>query len=308
MPSREDIARCRILVVGDVMLDRYWFGSVNRISPEAPVPVVNIESETEKAGGAANVALNINALGAQVTLLSCVGCDEASVKLRFLMQDAGVDVLFQEDVTLQTMVKLRVVARQQQVLRIDFEKKPDHEVLVRMLADYKSQLSNHDVVVFSDYGKGGLTHIEKMIGIACSAGKKVLVDPKGIDFSRYSGATVITPNTAEMAAVVGHWLNEEDLHRRAEMLRNDLALNAILLTRSEMGMSLFEADEVSSVPAEVHEVSDVTGAGDTVVGTMAILVACGISCKEAMLHANRAGGLVVAKFGTATISYDELFN
>ena len=308
MPSREDIACCRILVVGDVMLDRYWFGSVSRISPEAPVPVVNIESETEKAGGAANVALNINALGAQVTLLSCVGRDEASVKLRLLMEEAGVNVLFQEDVTLQTMVKLRVVARQQQVLRIDFEKKPDHEVLVKMLEDYQSQISNHDVVVFSDYCKGGLTHIKKMIEIACSAGKKVLVDPKGTDFSRYSGATMITPNSAEMAAVVGQWLSEDDLHRRAEILRNDLAVSAILLTRSELGMSLFQANEVSSVSAEVHEVSDVTGAGDTVIGAMAVLVACGISLKEAMLHANRASGLVDAKFGTATISYDEHFN
>lgn len=297
----------RILVVGDVMLDRYWFGGVDRISPEAPVPVVRVLSEQERLGGAANVALNVRALGGEVTLLSVVGQDEPARRLQALLETQGVRAQLGRDPAMQTIVKLRVIGRNQQLLRIDFEREPDHEVLAQMLDAFKREVQDHDVVLFSDYGKGGLTHVSAMIEAARQAGKPVLVDPKGSDYSRYAGATVITPNRAELQQVVGAWKSEDELAERARRLRAELGLQAVLLTRSEEGMTLFEGERVTSVPAHVREVADVTGAGDTVIATLALMLACGLSLEEAMGHANRAGGLVVAKFGTATLSFEELF-
>lgn len=306
-PHKDALAACRVLVVGDVMLDRYWFGEVERISPEAPVPVLLVKREQERLGGAANVALNVKTLGGQVTLLSMVGQDEPARRLTDLLQAQGVTAVLGQDPRLQTIVKLRLIGRSQQLMRVDFEQEPDHEVLSQMLADFERELPRHDVVLFSDYGKGGLAHIPRMIEFARSVGKLVLVDPKGTDYSRYAGASVVTPNRAEMRQVVGAWQDEVDLHRKAEALRADLGLQALLLTRSEDGMSLFQAHSVEHVKAQVREVADVTGAGDTVIATLALMLACGLSMAQAMEIANRAGGLVVSKFGTSTVSYEELF-
>jgi rfaE bifunctional protein kinase chain/domain len=289
------------------MLDRYWFGAVDRISPEAPVPVVLVGSEEERLGGAANVALNVRSLGARATLMSMVGHDEPAGRLRAMLAERDVDTVLGQDASLQTIVKLRVIGRGQQLVRVDFERAPDHEVLGQMVEPFAEQLASHDVVVFSDYGKGGLAHIPRMIELARRAGKPVLVDPKGFDYERYRGATAITPNRAELAAVIGGWRDESDLTTRAQALREQLDLSALLLTRSEEGMSLFEADGVMHVRANAREVADVTGAGDTVIATLAAMVASGLPLKDAMGQANRAGGLVVEKFGTATVSYEELF-
>jgi rfaE bifunctional protein kinase chain/domain len=305
--DRRRMARARVLVVGDAMLDRYWFGAVERISPEAPVPVVKVNREQERLGGAANVALNVKTLGARATLLTVVGDDEPAGKLRALLEREGVATLLGRDAQLYTIVKLRVIGRSQQLLRIDFENQPDHEVLAGMLADYERALPEHDAVLFSDYGKGGLTHLPRMIELARRAGKPVLVDPKGRDWKRYAGASVITPNRAELAQVIGDWGSERELEERAEGARRDFDLGALLLTRSEEGMSLFDAEGHARVAAEAREVFDVTGAGDTVIATLAALLACGQPLREAMVLANRAAGIVVGKFGTASVTFEELF-
>ncbi|WP_442774476.1 D-glycero-beta-D-manno-heptose-7-phosphate kinase [Sphaerotilus montanus] len=297
----------RVLVVGDAMLDRYWFGSVDRISPEAPVPIVRVTREEERLGGAANVALNVKTLGAQCTLLTVVGEDEPARILRRLLEEQGVTTVLGSDPRLYTIVKLRVIGRSQQLIRVDFENQPEHEVLQQMLTDYERVLPDHQAVLFSDYGKGGLTHIPRMIELARAAGKPVLIDPKGSDYRRYAGATVITPNRAELAQVIGAWSGEAQLHERAQNLRAELGLTGLLLTRSEEGMPLFDDPGHLDVPAQAREVFDVTGAGDTVIATMATLLAAGLSLREAVPIANRAGSIVVGKFGTASVSYEELF-
>jgi rfaE bifunctional protein kinase chain/domain len=307
IPNKDALMACRVLVVGDVMLDRYWFGDVERISPEAPVPVLLVTRQQERLGGAANVALNVKTLGGQVTLLSMIGLDEPARRLTELLEAQGVNAVLGQDPRLQTIVKLRLIGRSQQLMRADFEQKPDYEVLSQMQVDFERELPRHDVVLFSDYGKGGLTHIPRMIEFARSLGKLVLVDPKGTDYARYAGASVITPNRAEMRQVVGAWQDEVDLHKKAEALRVNLGLQALMLTRSEEGMSLFQAGSVEHVKALVREVADVTGAGDTVIATLALMLACGLSITQAMGIANRAGGLVVSKFGTSTVNYEELF-
>ena len=305
--SRDRLAAARVLVVGDAMLDRYWFGAVDRISPEAPVPVVRVEREEERLGGAANVALNVQALGARATLLTVVGTDDPARRLRELLAEHGISALLGSDPQLLTIVKLRVIGRAQQLIRIDFENQPDHEVLAAMLDDFERVLPDHDAVLFSDYGKGGLAHIPQMIERARRLGKPVLVDPKGSDWSRYAGATAITPNRAELAQVVGAWNGEADLDTRAQRLRGELDVEGIVLTRSEEGMSLFDASGHHRVAAAAREVFDVTGAGDTVIATLAAMLASGLTLGAAMPIANRAGGIVVGKFGTASVSADELF-
>ncbi|MDE2297256.1 MAG: D-glycero-beta-D-manno-heptose-7-phosphate kinase [Burkholderiales bacterium] len=305
--SRNRVEHARVLVVGDAMLDRYWFGAVERISPEAPVPVVRITREEERLGGAANVALNVKTLGAQATLLTVVGDDEPARKLRQLLEQQGVSALLGSDPQLYTIVKLRVIGRSQQLLRVDFENQPDHEILAALLGDYERVLPGHDAVLFSDYGKGGLTHIPRMIELAHAAGKPVLIDPKGSDYSRYAGATVITPNRAELAQVIGAWSSEAQLHERAQALRRTHRIDALVLTRSEDGMSLFDDAGHVQVPAQAREVFDVTGAGDTVIATLAAMLGAGLTLREAMPIANRAGGIVVGKFGTASVGFEELF-
>lgn len=292
--------------MGDVMLDRYWFGDVGRISPEAPVPVAKIERTEDRPGGAANVARNCVALQAKTSLLSVVGNDEAGQSLARLLTGAGIDASLLEDAKLNTTVKLRVVARQQQLIRIDFENWPDHEVLKAKLAEFEQRLPNCDVVILSDYGKGGLTHITEMIRLARAAGKPVLVDPKGDDYSRYAGASVITPNRSELREVIGRWKDEDELTEKAQGLRRQLGLQALLLTRSEEGMTLFAEDGQTHQSAQAREVYDVSGAGDTVIGTMAVMLASGASLSEAMALANRAAGIVVAKLGTAVATLEEM--
>jgi D-glycero-beta-D-manno-heptose-7-phosphate kinase len=301
-----DLSMARLLVVGDVMLDRYWFGEVSRISPEAPVPVVKIEHTDERPGGAANVARNATALGAQVTLLSVIGADEAGTRLRELVEAERVIACLHADSSIPTTVKLRVIGRQQQLLRIDFETVPSHEVLADKLADFEVLLADCDVLVLSDYAKGGLTHIARMIELARAAGKTILVDPKGDDYSRYRGASVITPNRAELREVVGRWKNEQDLTERAQALRRELGAQALLVTRSEEGMSLYQDGGVLHEAAKAREVFDVSGAGDTVIAAVAAMLAGGAALPQAMHVANRAAGIKVGKLGTAVVSRDEL--
>lgn len=305
--SREKLSQASVLVVGDVMLDRYWYGAVDRISPEAPVPIVRITREEERNGGAANVAYNVVTLGAQSSLLTVVGDDEASHKLEALVAGTGIRTHFGRDASLKTTVKLRVIGRQQQLLRLDFENTPKTEVLASQTATFAQLLPEHDAVLFSDYGKGGLAHVSDMIARARAAGKPILIDPKGSDYSRYKNASVITPNRVELQQVIGPWLDESDLQTKCQNLREQLGLDAVLLTRSEEGMTLFDAQGQLHVSAQAREVFDVTGAGDTVIATMAAMVAAGMTMREALPLANRAGGLVVGKFGTATVSYEELF-
>ena len=296
-----------MLVVGDVMLDRYWFGDVSRISPEAPVPVVLIKDEDERLGGAANVAWNCKELGARTRLLSVVGADEPGRALEKLLLKMGVEAGLHRDRGLSTTTKLRVIGRRQQLLRIDFERPPSREVLASKLEEFKRALPECGAVILSDYGKGGLAHITEMIRSARRAKKFVLIDPKGDDYSRYKGASIITPNTAELREVVGTWKDEKDLKSRAQALRAKLGLDALLMTRGEDGMTLFTARKVVSVKAEKREVMDVTGAGDTVIATMAVMLAAGASVEQAMRIANRAAGSVVGKLGTAAATHAELF-
>ncbi|MEX3557696.1 MAG: D-glycero-beta-D-manno-heptose-7-phosphate kinase [Burkholderia sp.] len=305
---RERLARSRVLVVGDVMLDRYWFGNVNRISPEAPVPVVHVQRQEERLGGAANVARNIVTLGANADLLCVVGTDEPGERIVGLLGESGVKIHLERDEQLTTTIKLRVLAQQQQLLRVDFEASPQHEVLLAGLARFNTLLPSHGVVLMSDYAKGGLTHVTTMIAKARAAGLLVLVDPKGADWARYRGASLITPNRAELREVIGRWRSEDDLRARVRELRASLALDALLLTRSEEGMTLFSDAGELNVPALAREVFDVSGAGDTVIATVAAMLGAGLSLDAAVMLANRAAGIVVGKLGTATVEYGELFN
>lgn len=297
---------CKVLVVGDVMLDRYWFGDVSRISPEAPVPVVKIERSEERLGGAANVARNAAALGAQTVLLSVVGDDDAGRSLARLLTEGQIDAGLHVDRDIDTTVKLRVIGRQQQLLRIDFETVPSHEILLAKLADFKKRVAVADIVVLSDYGKGGLTHISELIRLARAANKPVLVDPKGDDYSKYAGATLITPNHSELRQVVGHWSSDEELSIKARKLRKDLGLQALLVTRSEEGMTLYAEGETYHQAADAREVFDVSGAGDTVIATLAVMLAGGVGWAEAIRIANVAAGIVVGKLGTAVVTREEL--
>jgi rfaE bifunctional protein kinase chain/domain len=297
----------KVLVIGDVMLDRYWFGDVKRISPEAPVPVLKVNKVDERPGGAANVARNIAALGAQATLLSVVGADEAGTALERLLNEHGnLTAQLHRDASISTIIKLRAVARHQQLLRIDFETAPSHEVLHAVLNDFRTRLPQADVVILSDYGKGGLAHIGEMIKLARAAGKLVLVDPKGDDYQRYHGATLLTPNLSEFREVAGSWNGEAELRAKAEELRKSLGLDALLVTRSEEGMSLFQENGMVHEPAQSREVFDVSGAGDTVIATLAVMLASGASLADAMHISNRAAGIVVGKLGTASVSREEI--
>ena len=306
-PSPESLASCRVLIVGDAMLDRYWFGEVERISPEAPVPVVHVRATEERLGGAANVARNVVDVGARASLLTVVGDDDAGRRIARLLDGSRISGHLHTDARLATTVKVRVIGRQQQVVRVDFEQAPEAEVLAAHLDEYARLLPECDVVLLSDYGKGGLAHIARMIELARAAGRPVLVDPKGDDYSRYAGATLVTPNRAELREVVGRWRDEADLHRRAQSLRRELDLTALLLTRSEEGMTLFTDEPDWSIPAQAREVFDVSGAGDTVIAVLAVMLAAGRPLREAVTVANRAGSIVVGKLGTATVSFDELF-
>lgn len=305
--NSKSFAKINTLVVGDVMLDRYWFGSVDRISPEAPVPVLAVKTEEVRAGGAANVAHNLLALGASCTLLSVVGDDEAGVEIKCIIDGYGATTKLTIDPSIKTIVKLRMVAQNQQLLRADFEEKPSDEVLSQCLDDYKSSIDAADVVVLSDYGKGGLTHVAQMIQVAREYDTPVIIDPKGDDYSRYKGATLITPNMKEFETVVGKVTSEQDFQAKAHQLRNQLELDYLLVTRSEKGMSLFakEGSQLDS-PATALEVYDVSGAGDTVISLMALAMVSEFSDAERLSLANAVAGIVVGKLGTAVATIDEV--
>ncbi|SEI92975.1 D-glycero-beta-D-manno-heptose-7-phosphate kinase [Achromobacter sp. NFACC18-2] len=302
----EAISRSRVLVVGDVMLDRYWFGEVERISPEAPVPVVRVARREDRLGGAANVARNVAALGGHVTLVGVLGQDEAGDSVRRLAAEAGIQGDLIADEQLHTTLKMRVLGRQQQLLRVDFEQHPSQASLDAVDAALARHMANHDIVVLSDYAKGVLARVESLIALARNAGIPVLVDPKGDDYSRYRGATLVTPNRSEMQQAVGRWNSEAELTDRAQRLRAELDLEALLVTRSEQGMTLFSDAGRDHTDAQAHEVFDVSGAGDTVLATLAVTRAIGLPWADAMGWANKAGGIAVGKLGTSVVTAAEL--
>lgn len=306
IPDPGTLEKTRLLVTGDVMLDRYWFGDVNRISPEAPVPVVHVKKSEERAGGAANVALNIASLGCKTQLLAVVGADEPAQTLASILRKDNVNVSFLEDATLPTTVKLRVIGRQQQLMRLDFETPPSREILLDKLKDFEMMVNQANIVVLSDYAKGGLKHADKMISICKSAGKRVLVDPKGDNYSKYRGASLLTPNRSEFRQVVGAWKTEAELVEKAQNLRKELQLEALLVTRSEEGMTLVSENEIVHESTQAQEVFDPTGAGDTVIAILGVMLAAGVDMRQAVHIANRAAGIVVDRLGTATVTHKEL--
>ncbi|MCO5101025.1 MAG: D-glycero-beta-D-manno-heptose-7-phosphate kinase [Burkholderiaceae bacterium] len=289
------------------MLDRYWFGDVSRISPEAPVPVVRVTRSEERLGGAANVAYNMAVLGARATLVGVVGDDEPAERIEALAADCGIDLHAARDAQVPTTIKLRVIGRNQQLLRVDFEQAPGEPMLERTREAVRAALPSCGVLVLSDYGKGALARIDALIALARGANRTVIVDPKGDDYTRYAGATILTPNRAELREVVGSWRDEADLRARAQALRESLDVDHLLLTRSEEGMTLFSADGALDVAAQAREVYDVSGAGDTVVAVLASMIAAGRPLDEAVRLANRAAGIVVGKLGTAAATAQELF-
>ncbi len=295
-----------VLVIGDIMLDRYWYGDTGRISPEAPVPVVNVNNTEDRAGGAGNVALNIAVLGCEVTLCGITGDDEAAQSLEEILQHQQVTCDFEKRANQQTITKLRLMSRSQQLLRADFEK--DFSLTNGLDIERLTQLiEQHDVVVLSDYGKGTLADPQPIIQAALIANKPVIVDPKGSDFTKYRQATLITPNQSEFEAIAGKPESEEAFLQLGKKTRKELSIDSLLVTRSEKGMALFSANQEPYLqPTQAREVFDVTGAGDTVVATLAGSMAAGGSMKEAVQIANLAAGVVVGKLGTATVTTQEL--
>ncbi len=307
--SLPEFAQAKVLVVGDVMLDRYWQGPTGRISPEAPVPVVKVEQIEERPGGAANVALNAVALGVSSTLLGMSGEDEAAVALENKLVAVGVNCQFSKYVGFPTITKLRVLSRHQQLIRLDFEE-DFHEVDSQDLcANFAEQVKQHQVVILSDYNKGALNQVGELINLAREAGVPVLVDPKGSAFDKYRGATLLTPNFSEFEAVVGKCKSEDEIIAKGEALIEQLDLQALLVTRSEHGMTLIRKGQPElHLAALAQEVYDVTGAGDTVISTLASSLAAGASLDDACALANAAAGIVVGKLGTSTVSTIELTN
>lgn len=296
-----------VLVVGDAMLDRYWFGDASRLSPEAPVPVVRINRCEERLGGAANVARNAASIGANSTLLAVVGDDDAGKVILKLLEENNVNPCLHKDPHYSTIVKLRIIAQNQQLLRTDFETKIQSSALDYHESKFTSLLPSHDLIILSDYGKGGLDRISTIIKKGRELGKPILVDPKGTNYVQYKYATCITPNKSELAQVVGQWRDEKDLEVRAQNLREELKLEKLLLTRSEEGMTLFDENGSWTVPAQAREVFDVSGAGDTVISVLGVMLGAGYDWKTAVQISNRAGGIVVGKLGTASLTYEELF-
>ncbi|CPR17376.1 bifunctional D-glycero-beta-D-manno-heptose-7-phosphate kinase/D-glycero-beta-D-manno-heptose 1-phosphate adenylyltransferase HldE [Brenneria goodwinii] len=304
-----DFRHAGVLVVGDVMLDRYWYGPTSRISPEAPVPVVKVDTIEERPGGAANVAMNIASLGALSRLVGLTGIDDAARALSSKLNEVNVKCDFVSVPTHPTITKLRVLSRNQQLIRLDFEEGFDGVDPQPMIERIQQALPNIGALVLSDYAKGALTHVQAMVQTAKAAGVPVLIDPKGTDFSRYRGATLLTPNLSEFEAVVGRCQNEEELVARGMQLVADYDLSALLITRSEQGMTLLQPGQAPlNLPTQAQEVYDVTGAGDTVIGVLAAALAAGNPLEEACFLANAAAGVVVGKLGTSTVTPIELEN
>jgi D-beta-D-heptose 7-phosphate kinase/D-beta-D-heptose 1-phosphate adenosyltransferase len=301
-----DFSKARVLVVGDVMLDEYWHGATSRISPEAPVPVVKVDDKEWRPGGAANVALNIASLGGQVALIGLVGEDASAQTLNQQLRARGVRCEFMTIPYSHTITKLRIMSRHQQMIRLDFEDGFEGFCSESLAQKVLNMARDYDVVILSDYAKGCLRAPQLLIGPLRLLGKSVLVDPKGKDFSLYEGATVLTPNEAEFREVAGEWANDITLFAKANAAREAWKLDALLITRSERGMALFEHENELHIPTQAKEVSDVTGAGDTVIATLGLALASGLELADAVRIANAAAGIVVSKSGTATVSAIEL--
>ncbi len=299
-------AGLKILVVGDVMLDYYWSGQTDRVSPEAPVPIVKVNHKEARAGGAGNVALNIASLEAEVTLIGIVGADKEARELQNLLSAEGVQCDFIKSKNAPTACKLRVVAQHQQLIRLDFEEKLLDFDYAELLNHYQQALIGVDAVIFSDYDKGVLSHIPELLALAKACGVPSFVDPKGVDFSRYRGADLITPNRSELQAVAGVCADNEQIIRKGQALLQQYDIAALLVTLSEHGMALIKPDSAYFLPTQARDVFDVTGAGDTVIASMALGMAAGLDAQHAMHMANMAAGIVVGKFGTSTISTQEL--
>ncbi|MDF7667059.1 bifunctional D-glycero-beta-D-manno-heptose-7-phosphate kinase/D-glycero-beta-D-manno-heptose 1-phosphate adenylyltransferase HldE [Orbaceae bacterium ESL0727] len=307
--SLSNFSHATILVVGDIMLDRYWYGGTNRISPEAPVPIVKIDTLEERPGGAANVAMNVTALGGKAHLIGLTGIDEPAEILTKCLTAHNVQCDFVAVSTHPTITKLRILSRNQQLIRLDFEENFQNSDATPLLQRIQAALNNSKVVVISDYAKGALASVQKMIQLARQAGIPILVDPKGVDFEKYRGATLLTPNMSEFEAVVGHCATEEDIVNKGYQLIKQFDLQALLVTRSEKGMTLLQLDKpVYHLPTQAKEVFDVTGAGDTVIASLATALASGESLEDSCFLANAAAGVVVGKLGTSTVSQVELEN
>ncbi len=306
--SQKDIEKAKILVVGDAMLDCYWIGDVERISPEAPVPIANIYAEKFSPGGSSNTAINITSLGANATFISCIGNDKYGRILKRLLKENDLRYLTISNKDLETTRKIRVVANNQQMIRIDFNRYANEEFNLFALKSFEEEIDKHDLVIVSDYDYGGIKYLKEMIQIARSKNKKIIVDPKYKNFEKYSGTTIITPNIKELRNAIGDWNGEEELKKLVDDLRDKYEIESILLTRSKDGMTLFNSEGSRSIKSKVVDVSDVTGAGDSVVATMGVLIACGLSDYQSMLYANHAASIVVSRFGTSSISYKELIS
>jgi rfaE bifunctional protein kinase chain/domain len=305
----EKIRGVRALVVGDAMLDRYWYGDVDRISPEAPVPVVHVKDADERPGGAANVARNIQALQARCALLAVTGDDGDADSLASLLAREAIEAHLVRDKLLNTTVKLRVISRHQQLIRIDFESPSSKDSRVKLFDRYLQDVGDYDVVVCSDYGKGGLGQIREMIEAARKLHKPIVIDPKGRDYSGYRGATMITPNRKEFEFVAGAFRTNAELEQKARAMAEELALDAVLVTRSEEGMSYIGRDgRTLHMPARARDVYDVTGAGDTVIATIGCAVAAGADIQDVLHLANVAAGVVVGKLGAETASPQEILH
>ncbi len=303
----ERLAGLRVMVVGDVMLDRYWIGDVERISPESPVPVVEVRDSSSRLGGAANVAANVVAIGARCHLVSILGDDEAGRLVCEHLASAGIDSRVSRSAGLRTTEKLRIVSRNQQLLRVDFESRPDHEVLAQALEAVLGLIAEVDLLLLSDYGKGGLDHIAAIIAAAREQSRFVVVDPKGADYSRYHGASLVTPNLKEFQQAGGDPGSEESMRTSAQAMVERHNLGGLLVTRSDRGMTYYGSDgQVVHSPARAREVYDVSGAGDTVAAVVGAGLAAGLGLTETLDLANRAAGQVVAKFGTAVVELDRL--
>lgn len=299
--------KAKVLVIGDVMLDSYYYGSAKRISPEAPVPVVKVDQKESRPGGAANVALNISSLGAQCTLIGYVGVDRESTTLMNALTTKNVNCRFVPVQNFPTITKLRVLSRNQQLIRLDFEQGFQEVDPAPLMAVVEECIDDCDVVILSDYGKGVLSQAQSLIKLACKKNKPVLIDPKGTDFDRYTGATLLTPNLSEFEAVAGKTHSEKELATAAYSMLNRYGFDQLLVTRSEQGMSLFTPHEPElHLPTNAREVYDVTGAGDTVIATLGASLAAGVNLKDACRLANVAAGIVVGKLGTSTVSPYEL--
>ncbi len=302
-----DLSQLHVLIVGDVMLDQYWFGAVERISPEAPVPIVTVNNGERRGGGAANVALNVVNLGAKCTLLSIVGDDAHADELEQMLRSVGIEVVFVKASDYQTTVKQRVISRNQQLIRLDFEQRPSQQLLDRCFEHYQDLIKDADALIFSDYGKGSLDKISTMIDLARDNKLPVSVDPKGKDYSRYRNASLITPNLNEFEQVVGGVVDDAQMDVRAQKLVQDLNIDQLLITLSERGMKLYKKDaRIHYSPARAREVYDVSGAGDTVIACLGTLLASELETDAILEIANAAAGVVVAKLGTAVADVSEI--